>query len=407
MFRVIVESASGVALGAGPLQSVSNVKITIRIDRAGSISFEMAATDADAALFPDNASTYVRVRDFRDGTWITVGRGVIKHKSLSSDKRTLTLSGPCLSDELLRTHVGTLALTDDLTVTGDPMAAADVLPAILDYALTGWSTSGTPSSDVYYQFGDETVLAALIKVADITGDHFRFEDRTIVWLPTTSAGFVAADSGIRAIDVGDPDSLMDNDDVCLIDGGLEVATDDTQRITRIYPRGGGNADARLYLNDATYSTTRFSAAGVGDYTSGDFTLHLDADPAQSYIKHDESEEDGIGLFDATLIISAVESFRDIAPLDGSTDAAISASNQLFDAALVTLMRRIVAQKAYRLRVRKVVGDLVVGESLLIKVKHITDDYKWIDERVDVMMLEITESHDAESGEPLVDLQVTV
>lgn len=392
MFRVSVESSAGVALGGGPLLSATRATVTHSIDRAGSVAFDMPATDPDSASFAAAAgalSVYVRIRAFRNGTWITAGRGIITKKDLDSSGKMLRLSGPSIEHELTRTHVGTLSLTDNPLVPEVPMAAADVLPAIMAYALAGWTTSGTPSGDVYYQFGDETVLAALIKVAEILGDHFRFdvEDRIVEWLPTTAAGFDAAASGVRATDIGDPDELLDAPEIAILDGGLQVSTDDTERITRIYPRGAGNAGARLYLNGTTWT----APAG--------YTLVINAgEPAQSYIKHDAS--------DAAGVVSLAETLRDIAPLKESAAAQIAASDQLAVAAHKMLMRRLFAQKAYRMRLTKLHMDLNVGDTVYVKSKHFTDGYKWIDEGADLMVNDIRSDYQV-SGEPLHDLDVTL
>lgn len=381
MFEIDVETSAAVRLGAGPITTASRLSVTTPIDAAGKVGFDIPATDPQAALFPDNVSRYVRGRAF-GAAWATVGRGVVKGRTLSSDM-SLRLSGPDLADELTRTHVGTLQLHDG---AGNPTLAVDVLPAILAYALPGWTSTGIPSKDVYYEFGDETVLAALIKVADYTGDHFRITDRVITWLPTTAGGFVPADSGLRAVDVWEGDALPV--DTCLIDGDLEEVADDTPRITRIYPRGSGNAGARLYLN----GTTRSAPAG--------YTLHIDADPAQSYIAYNASEA-------ADGIISQVESFRDISVLgDATTTDATSAADALFDAALPFLQKRLTTQKSYRLHLTNVPTQLLPGTSIHVVCTHVVDAYRWISIDRDFVILEATATYEATEAVPAYDLTVS-
>lgn len=384
-FRVIAELPDGTPLGGGPLQSVTRATVGTSVDRAGNVQFEMSATDSSAALFAV-LPVYVRVKEFRNGTWVTAGRGIITQKSLTSAGKILQLSGMDLLDELNQTHVGTLPLTDDPGTPEDPMAAADVLAAIMAYALPGWTTTGVPSGDVYYQFGDETVLAALIKVADILGDHFRAVDRELQWKPTTAAGFDAAASGVRAVDKGEPEDLLDYPEICVLDGGLQVSSDDTQRATRIYPRGAGNAGARLYLNGTTW------VAPTG------YSLVIDTgDPAQSYIKHDAN--------DATGVRSLVETFRDIAPLSESGVAEVSASDQLAVTAHKTLMRRLVPQKAYKMRVTGLKLPLLVGDTIHAKSRHVTDAYLWIDEGAELMINDTRSTY--ERGMAVHELDVTL
>lgn len=385
-FEIDAETQAGARLGSGPITTASRLAVTSRVDAAGSVAVDLPATDPDTALFPDNVSRYVRGRAF-DASWATVGRGVIKGRTLSSDSKTLKLAGPDIIDELTRTHVGTLQLHDG---AGNPMAKASVLGAILAYALpgAGWTSTGVPSIDVYYEFGDETVLAALIKVTEVTGDHFRVEDRTVVWLPTTAAGFVPVPSGLRAVDTGDPDDLAGNPEICLIDGELEEVADDTPRITRIYPRGSGNAGARLYLN----GTTRTAPAG--------YTLHLDTDPAQSYIAYDAAET-------ADGIISHVESLRDISVLGNATTAdGVAASNALFDAALPFLQKRLSTQKSYRLRITRVDLPILPGTSIRVVCTHVVDAYRWINVDADFLILEATVTYEAADTSPGYDLQIS-
>ncbi len=380
-----LDSALG-RIGLGPIASASSISSTDKLDAAGNIHIGMPATDPRTAAFTVNAYHYVRA--VIDGDATDQRRvGIIKERGTGSESMGLSLSGPNLLGELLHTHVGTLPL-ESAVGSGLPMPAASVLGAILGDS--GWTSTGMPSNGVYYKFGDETRLAALRKVAELIGDHFRQSKtvaRQIEWLPTTAAGFNAVDSGLRAVDAGSPAALESNDDVCLIVGGLQEVADGHQRITRLYPRGAGNAGARLYLN----GTTRVAPAG--------YTLVINADPPFSYLAHTAN--------DAAGSISGVETLRDIAPLDESATALASASNMLFDAALVSLRRRLEAQRSFRLKLTKVRGPLLVGTSIRVISRHFVDGYGWMLVDDHAMMLDTTWRWTADGGEAEVDVEVTL
>jgi len=386
-YTVDIETSAGARIGEGPLRSASSIAVTNKLDAAGNVQIELPATDPRTAAFTPNAYHYVRAVIDGDAT-DQRRRGIIKERGTGSESMSLSLSGPNLLGELLHTHVGMLAL-ESAPGSGLPMPAASVLGAILSGS--GWTSTGVPSKAVYYQFGDETRLAALIKVKDLIGDHFRLSHtvvRQIEWLPTTAAGFDAVDSGLRAVDSGSPSALESNDAVCLIVGGLQDVADGHQRITRLYPRGAGNAGARLYLN----GTTRAAPAG--------YTLVINAaDPSQSYLAHTAN--------DAAGSISGVETFRDIAPLDESATALVSAADMLFDATLVSLRRRLEAQRSFRLKLTKVRGPLLVGTSIRVVCRHFVDGYGWMLVDDDAMILDTTWRWTAEGGEAEVGVEVTL
>lgn len=397
---VTVETAAGVVLDSAPITEASSVTVTESVDKIGKVSFSMPATSIRAdVLYPSSGATrYVRINAFRNGTWIEAAHGIVTSKQKDSSSRILQPSGVDLFGELSRTHVGKLTLSNG---TGGPMAAASVLSSIMAYALPGWTITGTPSKDVYFKFGDETVFAALTKVRDYCGDHFRRNGRQLVWLPTTTSGFDAVDSGLIAVDSGDNAALASNPAVVLIDGGLQIVHDDTDRITRTYPRGAGNADAQLTITNAQ----RFGASTTpttGTYTSGDYEFVIvdPNDPWQSYIRYVPGEPT------TSDVISEAKSFRDIAAIGTAAADTVSAANALFDAALTDLKQRVQAQLSFRMALTKVHATINVGEALRVIVNHYVDGYGWLTLDEHVMVLEKTTRYDGR-GDPKVDVQVTL
>lgn len=396
MIDVAIETSAGTKLGSGPPQTVQSFTVRHRLDQIGTVALEMAATEDRAALFAPNTLPYVRAHAMLADDYVEVGHGLIKKRDLDSDGG-LGLSGPTILGELQHYRVKRLVL-EDPSAEGEPMPAADVPAAIIAFA-PGWTITGVPSKDVFLKFGDESIDNVVAKVCDTTGDHWRLDPTTprqIEILPTTADGFEPTFSGVTAIDQGDGYGIRTNNDVCLIVGELQEVADGNDRVTRLLLRGGGNADAQLFIN----GTDRFSATTTpGDYTSGDYTIHIDADPAQSYIAHDPSEVGGD-------IIEGVEVFRDIAPIRDRAADTLSARNALVDAGLVALKRRIVEQRSYRFRVTNVRKPLYVGDSIHLRCRHFVGAYGWMNVNEKLLLLEVAPAYTAEGGEPEYTLQTT-
>lgn len=416
--HIKVEDTAGVKTGPGPIATATSWSYTYRLDQPGSVGLSMPATDARAALLADpDVLHYVRAQT-KQGTVgrAEVGYGIIKSIGVNSETRLLNGDGPDLVDELIRTI--TSVFLHEVGNEDNPMPADEVFPALMASSL-GWvvvdvnGDPAVPSKDIDpYQFNDETHLAALGRIAKNIGDHFRpitpdeqgtlgLGPRTIIWLPTTPDGFDAAWSGLTAVDHGETTALDSNPHVCLIVGGLQKEVDQTDRVTRVYPRGGGNAEARLYLNRATrFGATTIPTNTPGDYVDGDFELHVDALPENSYIRYvpgEPTSDDQIGV---------PETFSDIVPLKTSGAALINAANQLADAALIWLRQHIMAQEAYRLRVTKVHLPIKAGETIRVVCRHWTDGYGWILVNAFLMVLEARVTYTAGDGEPVWDVQVT-
>ena len=377
---VDIESSAGAKIGSGPITSATRFSCTKRLDRAGTIGLTMAATDpitADVA-----ARRVLRCRVMRNGVLADLGAGVVESLSTDPSGRTLDVAGSDLLIELARPSVHFLVLSDG---AGGPMAAASVLGAIMASAPTGWTTTGTPSQAVALEFAGESVGDALLKVAELTGDHFRLGvGRQIVWLPKSMPPTYTA-SGIRAVAGGDPIALEGNPDVCIIES-LGIVADSTEVITRIYPFGAGQAGARLTLQQ----TTRTAPAGYTLVKAGDL----------SYLKYDAGEPT------ADDRIERHESFKDVAVAESNTSAdQVTAANALFDAALEYLKVHQTAAESYRLSVTKLDQALTIGTTIRVVWRDWVDGYGWLSLDKDLLVLETTTQID-EQGIHTVELQVS-
>lgn len=318
-FFVDIEDNSGNKLGGGPLASVRQWRYTARMDRAGEFSFLFAANDPQAAIVQPRRIARAKARI--NGAWVEVGAGVIDNIETvpGNDGRVnLSVSGMDLIRELGYRTVGTLEIG-----AGAGATHADALTAIGALAPSGWTFTPAASPDndyIYARYGGESVLGALVYLAERTQTHFyRSTNRTLVF---TSA---FSDSGVRAIQAqGDLAAEQ-----CAI-RSLRRTVDTHELLTRITPYGSGQGEARLTLA----ATSRSAPVG--------YTLNA----ASNYIENDTATST-YGLVNFPEI-----EFKEITPIS-NTDADLeAAADMLFDAALEELTRRstLAEQETYSLSV---------------------------------------------------------
>lgn len=231
--------------------------------------------------------------------------------------------------------LSTVRLNDVSVTVRTP--AADDITQLMAYAPMGWSldlingydgtTNGTQQS-----FAEETVLAALVKSAERTGEAFRLgAGRTVTWLRhATPASGVVAIADATAPDVA---TLL----------ALTAVHDSESLVTRVYPYGAGNGAARLTLRD----TTLIPPAG--------YTLNLGANALIS-----TAAESSYGRIEGVLYL------KEIRASDGSAAPDPSAGNDLFTAALAWLQQRDAPHRWFRLTVAGVaVQGIQVGDTFRI------------------------------------------
>jgi hypothetical protein len=225
-------------------------------------------------------------------------------------------------------------------------------------------------STLYLELNNETVLAALVKIADQTDETFRATGRQVVWLYKQQPA-----SGITVVMDGDPVALEANTAVCVVDGDPEVTTDLGATITRIYPYGAGNADARLTLASATW----VPPAG--------YTLSA----ASNYIKYDAGEAVPADRIDA------VRTYNDIgAKAGGVAVDTVSAANQLAQKAYADLLSLIQPVTTYRLKVRKLDGALEPGQTVRFVWRSAVDGVLVVNVDATVVVMEVQTTIDTDA-----------
>lgn len=306
-FYIDLEDSSGTKYGSGPITSASGWTYTARMDKAGEFSFTLPATDPNADQV--QRKRIVRAWALVGGVWTDVGAGIVDNivRTPQADGTVLLrVSGADLLRELTYRSVHTLQLMSGNAAITHTAA----LTAIGALAPSGWTftpAATPPNDEIYGQYSGETVLAALIALADKTETHlYRGAGRTVIFDDAFTA------SGVRAIQAG-PGDLAD--ETCAITG-LTETVDTHDLVTRIYPRGAGNGAVQLDLT----ATTRTAPSG--------YTLSK----ASGYIERAASTT-------AYGLIESYVEWRDIAPVENTTADIRAAANMLFDEALRELTRR--------------------------------------------------------------------
>lgn len=215
--------------------------------------------------------------------------------------------------------------------------ATDDIDQIMGYVPPGWNLDLTTGYDgttlgTQQTFAEETVLAALVKTAERTGEAFRLGDgREVTWLrrDTPVSGVVVTegtDSPVAATVLN-----------------VETIHDSESVMTRIYPYGAGNGAARVTLSE----TTLTPPPGYTLDTVNNTIISTTAETA-------------FGRIEGVLYL------KEIRAGDGSAAPDQGASNELFTAALAWLQRRDGVQTWYRLTLGGVAAHtLNVGDAFRV------------------------------------------
>lgn len=215
---------------------------------------------------------------------------------------------------------------------------------------------------VHHRFDGESVLSALVRVAETTGEHFRLDTPDqLTWIGTD-----LRDSGVRLVGSGDGLALEGNSYVARI---VEIAeTSDTyEQISRIYPYGAGFGKARISL------------ANTGMLAPTGYTLNT----SSNYLEYDA----GSPRIDHHTI------WPDIGVDENELTGAEHSADTLFIAALNYLERHIGANKTYRVRVAGLQRAVYPGETVRVVYQRWVDGYRAVDIDDDLYVLEATHEID--------------
>lgn len=367
-FWVDIENVSGARLGAGPLRAQGWRHID-RLSACGEFEFRVGAGDPNISALSEKRVAVCRYIT-STGTVAEFGRGIIDNIERSVDESGalwLVARGNDIARELSYRSVGALDLA------GIGAAGVDDAPEqIMAFAPAGWSISGGETeTNVYAGFDGESVLAALSKVGEHIGEHWRTgSGRVITWLGPAS-GFAA--SGVRAVQqVNAPVEYELANGIAVLLAINEVS-DAADLLTRVIPRGSGNGSAIVTLAAATAS------APTG------YTLNKPG----NYVRRDDSETE-YGRIERAL------DYKEIGPIS-NTDADVqAASNALLQAGVEHLRRYGVPQKFYDVKLHtKTI--LQPGTTLRVVARTLVDGVVQYDLDGVFNILEVTREIDAQGA----------
>jgi hypothetical protein len=267
------------------------------------------------------------------------------------------------------------------TKTERPTATA--LADVMAYAPSPWALDGTgysaTASTVYLTFAGESVLTALIRIAETTGENFiGGTTQEVKWLRADQTA-----SGLRAVAGVDPLAGEDNDDIVLITNLRAVPdTDATGICSRVLCWGGGVGGARPTLADCT----RTPPAG--------YTLST----TSNYLKCDAAET-------AYGRIEYVLTAPDVVAADTTPTQKQQASNTLYDRALTYLQRHNAPLQNYAMDVVKAHAELTPGQTIRLVYHEWAATYHAVNINADLWILETAEELAAD-GKRLTGLSLS-
>ncbi|MCB0136473.1 MAG: hypothetical protein KDD75_15320, partial [Caldilineaceae bacterium] len=355
-WRIDVLDSSGNVLGPGPITSAAGWESTARMDRAGTFSFEMPASDSKSSLV--EPLRIVRCYALVGGAWTEVGAGVVERieTQIGDDGGvTLRVSGSDML-ALLSNFSPIQYYLDGSTVL--PVGAVTHAQAVSGLEPNDWTfvpDAAPPVNDLTGRWNYETTLQACVSLAAKCQTHFYLSGfREVTFASAT------ADSGIRATKAASGGPVAAISGVRKIEDGADI-------VTEIIPFGAGNADARLTM----ISHTRTVPTGFTTFvTPNGWWMSLSEDaPYSQYGPR-----------------RRVVQWTDISPIS-STDGDIeAAANMLFDQAYRYLVQHNRPAEFYDL-------SLIECPAILRPLQTIRVVYRDVAQNVnidaDLLILEVT------------------
>lgn len=306
----ILNTFTGKRLGSGPIPSVTRWKYTPRMSRAGTFEFEMVVNDPQGAYVLHKR--LVKCEVLMGGQWVEFGIGVIDKIDiiLGNDGRaTIRCSGMDLVGELGRWNMKDLELGAGTGITlEDALATIQALEGPWAFSWTFVIDSAVPIDFLHAKFAGQSVLGALIYLAEKTGMQFyRGEFRTLHFTSVTT------DSGIRIVRGMEE---MGDDAYAIVNLSRSVET--FELLTRVYPYGSGqDKETSLTLSAATLAMP----TGYVMNTVLNFIENLTATTEFGLVDYPDM------------------TFKEIAPISNTNADYQAASNMLAASALAELQRR--------------------------------------------------------------------
>lgn len=246
---------------------------------------------------------------------------------------------------------------------------ADDVETVMGLAPAGWIDNATnTASGTLHPFQYESVLEALVLIADRSGEHFRLANftteygtlvRLIEWLQTAGSTVTAR------LMQAPPDStgIPANHGIVT---RLTKRVSSYEKVTRLYAFGGGNGPGRITL------------AGVTD-TSG-LPGGWSISTANSYLDTGGSPR-----------VDAYHQFSDVQPIGAGINEA--AAQELFKAAIAWLENHSVDATHYDVEVTGLETEVEPGDAVTLVYRGSIEDDNgrrlWVDINGEFLVLEVT------------------
>lgn len=420
---VDIENASGTRQGPGPLLP-TRWRSTALLNRAGTFEFEIPATEARSADLVQ-VKRVARCKAVINGATVEVGSGIIESVTIrvANGVPMRVVSGPDLLGELRRTLVDKRSLAAMVAFFNLPtFVNDDEIPykLLADYANpktpsawalvdAGGSTIGSSTAvtdtDVYARFRDDSVLNALIRVAEVTGEHFRIgTGRQVQWLGRDS-DFVS--SNVRAVLNADGNAITGGGYDYLAQIASISHIEDVQGlVNRVIIYGSGEGDGRLNIRGATEWPDGTAISGSPHFrTIGGRNYYLVQSSSSSAVDgvfnclEDATSTAAYGVHEQALQIS------NIAPLSNTTADIQNAANQLVRAAWEYILQNAEPRNSYSLRLVGCNTVLRPGTTIPVHAQRWVDGQRPIDINETLNILGATIELDAD-GLRTSDLMVS-
>lgn len=232
-YYINVEDDSGNVLGSGPITSALYWRQTKSMDQAG--TFETSFPLADPAADNVDSEGVLRCYAVIPGEGPTeIGSGVVDNIAFepSADGMLLHVSGLDEMRLLRDRSVGFLQLGG----SGSPptVSHSTAISSIEALAPSGWSftaDSSVPFDEIIYRFRGESILGALIKMAQFSKTHFYLDSAKSITFDSTFTS-----SGITC--VNEPVQGFAQSDTTAFISQYSYVRETKDLMSRVYPYGG-------------------------------------------------------------------------------------------------------------------------------------------------------------------------
>ena len=349
----------------GPITSCQSWNSRAGLNQVGSGSFNLPADDPRAGLLRPGvvASAYAAVGS---NPRLALGSVLIDQIGVDGGQSPqMRVSGTDLMGELTHRRVS-LRSVGGVPPTLDLTTIMNQAPNNWNFVVRGVGTHGPlPTAEIEIS---GTVMAALVALADRTGDSFRGDGgRTILWIKRGAS---------EVLDLTATPGVVTRDNFCHITS-LTRDSDASDLVTRVYPYGAGEGVARITLAD--------TREGVD-------LLGAEIDRDENYLQVPSPDP----------LIEREIAFQEVSPLGTLTGSLADASDDLAARAAVYLQTHSRSRESYRLGVQGLERELLPGQSI-----RVVSPPHWGFELNDVFLVTAVDHRWSTGNAPTTSLEVSL